>query len=463
MATAGESLRGRISLIWPQYSDELLYSLTKVTETNEREIKKLVGLEFWGQREGAELHPLYPGESNSFNKKYIYGLISDHSDPYPPPPKPGEIPVGTIVSIKYPEEVRVYNSGFGGGKTIHAIPNRPYTEAQENVYGCLFEMAPELNVQMVVPEIPKDSGSYNVVLNKDAWGALKFEYKSPSPSPGPEVETINSRYEGIYDYYSAFKAEETLTETGVEGKDYNNLFTELRGHYAGLEKSGPIDPNSVRSPYEDDIIKIQNGELIYNVLKNGVGNITNLVKTVSDSENRINGLWRYGYDIYDMLGEEEYNLLVHMGYEVSYTYYLQEVSEGERIVNQLVCDYTITFRYNGAEYIPLSGTITFNYSVESEGEAAVDTVEFSGFSSDESGVDFAGFERIEFQGQVTITNAKWNLSLSNEDPMSDILTGAYPVFPLPKGAELKEGTGTLEIINDFYGWMFSNFAFYVEE
>jgi hypothetical protein len=131
MATAGESLRGRISLIWPMYADELLYTLTEVTETNTEAIDRLVGLEFWGQRVGAEI---YTEEKNFFNKKYIYGLIGVTAPAV----------AGKVLNISDPTSVTLAVAGTqGAGVLLYTIVT---TGAK---YGCLFE---KLSEPISVPE-----------------------------------------------------------------------------------------------------------------------------------------------------------------------------------------------------------------------------------------------------------------------------------------------------------------------
>jgi hypothetical protein len=439
---------------------------------------KLVGLEFWGQRVGAELHPLYPGESKSFNKKYIYGLISDQDDPpasYPPPPEPpepGEIPVGTIVSIKYPEEVQVYNSGFGGGKTIHAIPNRPHGDQQPNMYGCLFEMAPELNVQMALPAIPTLSGRYNVVLNRDKEGDLEFDYiKSSEPLPSMGADTINRMFNKDYSAlgYTAFKAEEAFVDKDetvplqLQNANYNDIFSGLQDLYMNgttVSIKALPDPSSV--------LGAGVGELFNKVAQNVDVNINDLVDRLYGIPGGSTGGWTYEYSITDnSTGYIIY--LANIRYEIYYNYVLL----GD---NKLKCDYSITFNYrnytdSSGIIVPefFKGTMTFNYEVEGEEEEVkfVTTVEFSEFYC--TPVYFNNIASIDLSDKkLAISNARWNLGETMGQPeIGDLLTkigtDEKPVFPLPeKEAEIGNAAAVTEI-NKFYGWMFSNFAFYVEE
>jgi hypothetical protein len=405
---------------------------------------KLVGLEFWGQREGEEF---YPGESKSFNKKYIYGLISDRHV---------EIPVGTIVSIKYPEEVQVYNSGFGGGKTIHAIPTRPTgTPEDGNMYGCLFEMAPELNVQMALPEIPNDKGKYNVALNRDGLGNLQFEYINMSP---PATETINGMFNTDYstEGYTEFKAEESFKTGVLKDGDYNELFKTL------AEKT--YKAQTVASESMPDVnATLGVSELFYNVIKNveenskSTGGVEGLVAKLSEGGSA--GTWTYGYDI-----NEGGTNLAHMEYEVDYSYGL--INDD----NQLGCHYHIKLNYTDNTkpspeeqiYTLFEGSMFFSYDEADN----VTSIEFSHFVHHKIEFNSIEFPPIDLSKKaITIANAGWSLvSAPGEDlvDITDILvTGSPPdthaVFP--SNATIGNAAAVTEI-NKFYGWMFSNFAFY---
>jgi hypothetical protein len=146
---ASESLREKISLIWPMYADELLYTVTPVTETNKEAIMKLVGLEFWGQ-ERVEIDKT----AYIINKKYLYGVIDNETG--------NIIAPAVTVSIINPLDVKEDKPVFGGGKTIHAIPK------EKNKYACLFEKMEELQLVIAPPEDGYgENVDYELILHTD--------------------------------------------------------------------------------------------------------------------------------------------------------------------------------------------------------------------------------------------------------------------------------------------------------
>ncbi|MDR3124481.1 MAG: hypothetical protein LBU10_01200 [Endomicrobium sp.] len=149
------SLRGKISLIWPIYGEELLYRVTEVTDENKKAIMKLVGLEFWGQEVATGL-----------NKQYIYGIIHIPGSKVPP---------GVVMNIENPSNVLSARASVGGGKSIHDIA----AGEPKAYYGCLFEKIPQMHALIssggATPE-DGDGKKYVVLLCMDEDNNARLRY-----------------------------------------------------------------------------------------------------------------------------------------------------------------------------------------------------------------------------------------------------------------------------------------------
>jgi hypothetical protein len=291
--------------------------------------------------------------------------------------------------------------------------------------------------------------------------------EAPPPLPPEPPRTIQKSINECWENDTllscdSFRAEHKFQTGELKYRSFNLIFEDLVELYNG---AGTVTPDNIPNPVRVFGEEVKVRELIYNVVRNVVKNIKDLVVAlVQGYGDSVNGTWTYGYDINE--GETK---LAHMEYEVKYSYNL--VRDEKREVIGLNCDdYSITLKYTDntkpspeeQEYEFFKGTMDFSLDTYNLDVASITYSKFK-----YNYIDLYQFSEIGLEEKtVTIKNAQWKLEVTEEVEFDirDILQDEdLPVFPTG-ASEKYSGTITDEkvagtITQDFYGWMFSNFGF----
>jgi hypothetical protein len=169
-------LRENILLIFPMYAEELLYNLTKVTESNEREILRLAGVEFWGQ---TKKNPVL-GANETINRRYIYGIINTGFEGVG-----YNVPSGSKVYLHdltnvtpfVPKDLMAICSGI----TLFNIP-------ANGKYGCLFEK-PDQPELMGLPALDINQGEKKYFTADYTGPNVVLEWETATSVEIPPLES----------------------------------------------------------------------------------------------------------------------------------------------------------------------------------------------------------------------------------------------------------------------------------